>query len=631
MPCVPFLSRNRNRRRCVLPLLAPVFGGAIAPRQKLASLEDRTGLSELTNEHGVLGFAARVVDLSRLIESSIAPHNFHRVRVLDLNSTRSSDALLVDTTLAYLAEDSLPVLPPDATVQSEVASVPEHCQLGMVFATRRLVVVVDFAASETVARAKSSNARLAASMNMIAVVVCMLWLTERSRQRSKKLAEDRAQAAAERKVTHQLLRVISHDIRTPVYGLCAAFKSLWPHMSSTGENNEEVLQLKSIIESSSDILADLSGRFLEFSRLQNGHVDLDLQSTDLAGALMTVLRANEMVAREHGIALEFEALNKVPLVIADAKRVRQIALNLVGNALKFTPKGGRVLITLQSREDEQEKNVHVTIAVRDTGVGIPDDTVSLFLPYHQANALPEADCVDSTKKGVGLGLFIVKELVDLMGGTIGAYKRCGPDSTATGSVFEVSLRLQRCEAEAENPAVAEGSNAPWHKSPVQKAPPQETVECGARLIESRGGVLIADDVKANRFLLALRLKGLGITTIEEAEDGSDVLSMVRSRDFGCLFIDLQMIQMHGDETAQAIRSFYDDMAQGGTGVQEKRRLPVLVAFTADSVVGQGVMQWVPKREASGEAVPLFDFFLPKPHTTDELMDCFAGVASALRL
>jgi len=246
-----------------------------------------------------------------------------------------------------------------------------------------------------------------------------------------------------------------------------------------------------------------------------------------------VVRLFAPQAEAKGIALNLE-LNALPdELLVDGARVRQILLNIVGNAVKFTETGS---VTLNARYSAGA----LCFEIRDTGPGIPDDQFDkLFKRFSQ---------IDGTSRrahgGTGLGLAICKGLVEAMGGSIGAHSGQG-----RGSTFSVRIPA----------AVVEKSPAPLAEKPMRRG------FAGLR-------ILVADDNRANRTLVAAMLQPFDVT-LELASTGREAVELAAARSFDVILMDLHMPEMDGYDAARMIRS--------GTG--PSAAAPVL-AFTADSTL-----------------------------------------------
>lgn len=346
------------------------------------------------------------------------------------------------------------------------------------------------------------------------------------------LQQARAEAEASAAVKAEFLANMSHELRTPLTSI----------IGFTGLALEQGLP-----DSARDYIGrvDNAGRallctvndILDFSKLEAGQVSIRPQPIDIEGLAQATLELFTPQAGAKDLHLTLDAEAEPGAVVADPDRLRQIMLNLVGNAVKFTTHGG---VRLEVRRNPVSERLR--IAVHDTGAGIPADKLDqLFRRFSQ---------VDGTQNrsvgGTGLGLAICKGLVEAMGGTIGA------DSVeGQGSVFWFEIPAAAAE-QATQPA-----GTPMASADVS----------GLR-------VLVADDHPANRELARAFLSGMGVT-VEDAVDGLTAVESAAANAYDVILMDMRMPGMGGREALKMIRA--------GEG---PNRLTPILAYTADA--GEGL-------------------------------------------
>ncbi|QVL36027.1 ATP-binding protein [Aminirod propionatiphilus] len=352
----------------------------------------------------------------------------------------------------------------------------------------------------------------------------------RRSDRAWREAAERAEVASRAK--GEFLANMSHEIRTPLNGilgmagLLAATK-----LSADQKECVETIRL------SGETLLALVNDILDFSKMEAGRLLLDRVDFDVRRLVDDVLSAFAVRARTKGIGLSGRVEGVLPPSLrGDPLRIRQILTNLVGNALKFTPKGEVTLRVVPLGEGPE--GLWLQFSVSDTGIGIPADKAGgLFDRFFQVDS-----SVSRRFGGTGLGLAIAKQLVELMGGRIGVESREGE-----GSTFRFSLPLPP----------GRGAIAPGSPFPAGKA------------------VLVVEDNVINRKVLLNLLKGLGLEA-DVAGDGRQALETMAGKIYDLVLMDVQMPVMDGLEAVRRIRS-----GQAGT---TNRSVPV-VAVTAHAMAG----------------------------------------------
>jgi len=339
-----------------------------------------------------------------------------------------------------------------------------------------------------------------------------------------------ALAASHAKST--FLANMSHEIRTPMNGVIGMVDVLQETNLTPGQQ-----RMLGTISHSSQALLTILNDILDFSKIEAGMLSVECIPTHLTEVLESVLQLMQISANTKSIDLSFKLAPELPLwVLTDPTRLRQVLLNLIGNALKFTrgttERPGRVSVDVMSCQHADGQPA-LCIKVTDNGIGIkPEHAAKLFQPFTQAD--------DRTARrfgGTGLGLSISQRLVELLGGRITLQSISGQ-----GSTFTVELPLQAATA----PRLADTGRDPvlHHAPTVPNTVPEPTV---------RHRILLAEDNETNRDVLSEQLRLLGFDA-EMAEDGAQALEKWRSGRFALLLTDCQMPNMDGFELTSAIRA-----------------------------------------------------------------------------
>jgi signal transduction histidine kinase/CheY-like chemotaxis protein len=336
---------------------------------------------------------------------------------------------------------------------------------------------------------------------------------ELSSERAERFAVAAEQATQSKS---RFLANMSHEIRTPMNAILG-FTELLSNRVSDPEQKRYVEH----IQTSGQSLLTLINDILDLSKVEAGKIDIDPGPTDVARLVGDMEVMFRQKALDKGIGLAIDIGTNVPgTVLMDEHRMRQVLINLVGNAIKFTAKG-QVTLRLQAKKTGPDRYA-LRMDVEDTGIGIPDDQLgTIFGAFDQVAGQSSAEY-----GGTGLGLAISKRLVELMGGQIGVKSRVGK-----GSIFSVVFPEVSVVAEKE----------------VRRAAPGAT----SRFLPAT--VLVADDQSANRELIRGMLEGFDLTILE-ASDGNDVLELLATKRPDIILLDAKMPGMDGMETARRIRS-----------------------------------------------------------------------------
>ena len=361
-------------------------------------------------------------------------------------------------------------------------------------------------------------------------------------ERANELAKT---ALVANRAKNDFLANMSHEIRTPMNGVIGMTELLLE--TPLGISQRDFVQ--TIRDSARSLLVILND-ILDFSKIEAGKIELEQTEMSPSEILNDVVRLMAVEARAKGLTISGETAPEVPAFVrGDPVRTRQILMNLCANAVKFTAKG-EIAVKMTVVETDGEATT-VRVAVRDTGIGIPQDRLStLFQPFVQADA-------STTRRfgGTGLGLSIVKQLSELMGGTVGAESKEGSGSTFWFTARFVPVARTALPVQAPHDLHPQRlSRDPDETVPHQRALHSEigNDQSGLTQTLSAKRVLVVDDNPVNRKVATHLLKHRGYE-VDVAEDGKQAITMWESSAYDAILMDCEMPQLDGYAATRHIR------------------------------------------------------------------------------
>ena len=389
-------------------------------------------------------------------------------------------------------------------------------------------------------------------------------------QKQKQLLMNAAEEAdAANKAKSAFLLSMSHDIRTPMNAIIG-FTNIALHQNTVSEIHDSLEK----VQKSSNHLLSLLNDVLDFSRIESGKVTISPEPVDITQLTDNVQAIMNGLLYNRDLKFEVHRENlKNPYVLADVLRIREVLVNLLGNAVKFTKDGGEITLDISSYPGADEKHIITRYVVRDNGIGMSEEfKKKLFDPFSQedyANAR-------TLYKGTGLGMAITKKYVEMMGGSIAVESKKGAGSTFT---VEIPLEL-----------------------PEQVIPSEQKQHLHRDLTGIH--VLMAEDNDLNAELATMILEDAGMI-VTRASDGKEVVDLFKNQPRGTydlILMDIMMPNMDGHQAAKAIRAL---------GIERSDAVTIpIIALSANAFIDD-----IQESLDSG-----MNDHISKPINTEELID-----------
>ena len=434
--------------------------------------------------------------------------------ILLANYIMSRFASIVFTAISVLALAGIAVLTSKGLVGHDI-SVQEHSGTVAVAGSLIFVLACILGYAYRTSQLRSEE-QLNRSMNNL-----------REEVEIRRTAEMKALAGERAKST--FLATVSHELRTPLNGVIGAGQLLATH-----ELDNEKRELVDIITTSGELLMEVINNVLDLSRLDEGKLELKISPVNLVHTVEACLAPMRVICKDKRVSLNLHTAEGVPSwVLTDGTRVQQILMNLVGNAVKFTPEG-RIDVFLDRKDGD------IVLSIKDTGIGIAEDKLQqIFDPFVQADS-----SVDRRYGGSGLGLTVVQRLTRLFRGDIDLQSELG-----VGTTFTLCLPMQECEAPEVKP-----DPMPKLVDDLKSKTAQllSLAQSEASAPKHAVTVLVTDDNIVNRKVANKLLQKLGCEVIEAA-DGLEALDTVSRGKIDVVLMDVQMPNMDGLTATSEIR------------------------------------------------------------------------------
>ena len=410
-------------------------------------------------------------------------------------------------------------------------------------------------------------------------------MLKKEKEKTEKLAQEAMRISGTKS---KFLANLSHEIRTPMNGILGFLTLI---EAGAYSNDTELKQFSSNARLSAESLLDIINSILDLTKIEAGKVKIENARFNLISIIDQSISVVSVKANEKRVRIVKDIPKTTEtMLFGDMVKLRQIIVNLLNNAVKFTSDGEiRVEAKTQKTSDNE---IELTMSISDTGVGIPQSKLSeLFKPYSQVG-----DFYENFSRGSGLGLVICKEYVELLGGNIGVISKEGE-----GSSFNFTIKC-RAQTEADMLSPRGTEKEAFENQFLITA--QDFNGNGFRRKREKFNILLAEDNLINQKVTIKILSTFGFNVTAVA-DGQEAVAAVKAGNYDLILMDLQMPKVDGFKATEQIRSLPDS----------KRNTPI-IALTAHALLGDkercinaGMTDYVAKPIAGQDLVKKIDILL----------------------
>ncbi|NET27838.1 PAS domain S-box protein [Okeania sp. SIO1I7] len=352
------------------------------------------------------------------------------------------------------------------------------------------------------------------------------------KQAEATLKQTNEELARATRLKDEFLASMSHELRTPLNAILGMSEALQEEVFGT--INEQQLKALQTIEDSGSHLLELINDILDVAKIESGRIELDYTQVSIYHLCQSSITFVKQLALKKRIQLETRLPQNLPVLLVDERRIRQALINLLNNAVKFTPNGGRITLSVNLKQSPLNPDVsdfpwpnYIQIAVIDTGIGITlENLKKLFQPFIQIDS-----ALNREYNGTGLGLALVKRIVDLHGGQVGVTSEVGVGSCFTMDIPYSTTVPGFVESETHPEATIKPSQSEENISPL---------------------ILLAEDNEANIITVSSYLRAKNYRLIV-AKSGEEAIALAQSENPELILMDIQMPGMDGLEAIKHIR------------------------------------------------------------------------------